>query len=64
MMKKKNLLLYEYSLLLHDYKKKTIHDHHYVVSMKQLLNYPNLLNNQILSLYELMILGELLYFVS
>lgn len=64
MMKKKNLLLYEYSLLLHDYKKKTIHDHHYVVSMIKLLNYPNLLNNQILSLYELMILGELLYFVS
>lgn len=62
-MEKKNMLLYEYSLLIHDHKKKIIHDIHYITSLKKLINYPEILNNQLLSLYELMILGDILYYV-
>jgi len=63
MIEMKNLLLYEYTLLINNHKKRLINDSTYTSSMKKLINYPNLLSNKLLSLYELMILGDLLYYV-
>ena len=61
---KNNLLLFKYSLLIYKHKKTIINDFYYLDLLINLVDYPNILEKDIYSLVELMILSEILYFID